>query len=35
MKLLFYETKKSRQKFKNLEEEKSFEGEIKKHFLSF
>ena len=28
-------TKKSKQKFKYLENEKSFQGEIKKHFSSF
>ena len=31
----FYMTKKSRQKFKCLEKEKSFQGEIKSIFLSF
>ena len=31
----FYMTKKSRQKFKYFENEKSFQSEIKKHFSSF
>ena len=31
----FYITKMSRQKFKYLQNEKSFYGEIKKHFLLF
>ena len=35
IKPFFYMTKKSRQKCKHLENEKSFRDEIKKHFLSF
>ena len=35
IKLFFYTIKKSRQKFKNLENKKRFEGETKKNFIIF